>query len=396
MVTDLMTIDEAKTTVQSDHKEAVLMTQNVLKLTQDLVAIKSASQISNVPITDFVEELFQRENFEIERLEYIDGDGLRKASLVAKKGEGSGGLGFFSHSDTVPGAEDDWSPYDPAIRDGLLYGRGSCDMKGPLAATIVAAAGADVSTLQKPVYVVVTADEEVGYGGARQVASESKLLKDNWPQMGVVAEPTELQPVYAHKGGYRVHVTAIGRAAHTSTGLGVSANFLIAPFLAEMAELEKVFQSDTAFMNDEFNPPTNGFNMILNDGGCAGNVTAARTECTLSLRTMPNDNHEKAIEMIAEKARKHNLEISYKGGGPFYVSPEVNIVKASVEATGAERAKTVPFGTEATVFQEFSELVVLGPGNIAQAHTVGEFIDVAQLQQSVDVYKQMIATFCVA
>ena len=370
------------------------MKQDVCQLTQELVAIQSASQISNVAITDYIEELLQGENFEVERLEYDDAQGLRKANLVAKKGQGSGGLGFFSHTDTVPGAEGEWEPYDPVIRDGLLYGRGSCDMKGPLAATIVAAAAADLSSLREPIYIVLSADEEVGYGGAKHVASESRLLQEKWPRMGVIAEPTELQPVYAHKGGYFIDVVATGRAAHTSTGLGISANFLIAPFLAEMAELEARFKSDPSFMNSEFEPPTNGFNMILNDGGCAGNVTAARTECTLCLRAMPNDNHETAIQMIVDKAKEHDLEVSWYGAEPFYISPQSEIVQAGVAATGVPNAKTVPYGTEAIIFQDFCPLVVLGPGNIAQAHTVGEFIDVAQLEESVKVYKRMIEMIC--
>ena len=370
------------------------MNIDVLELTGALVAIPSASQRTNVEISNYLKELLESSGFQVEWLEYED-DGQRKVSLVAKKGEGEGGLGFFSHSDTVPGAEEAWDPYDPVIREGKLYGRGSCDMKGPLAATIAAAARTDASALQAPLFVVVTADEEVGYGGARQVAAESTLLREGgWPAMSVVAEPTQLIPVYAHKGGYHIYVTAHGHSAHTSTDVGISANFLIAPFLAEMAELVGRFKSDEAFMNHEFDPPTNGFNMILNDGGTASNVTAARTQCTLSLRTMPDDHHQEALALITERAKAHNLEVSLRGSGPFYIAPDAPVVQVALAATGLPAAQTVPFGTEALVFQEHTQPVVLGPGNIAQAHTVGEYIDVAQLQQAVDVYARMIERVC--
>ncbi len=370
---------------------------DVVKLTQDLISVKSVSQISNVEISDLIQDRLQDGGFTVERLSYVDDDGLEKVSLIGKKGDGAGGLGFFSHSDTVPGAEDQWSPYQPDEKDGLLYGRGSCDMKGPLAATMVAAMSVDASALQKPIYVVVAADEEVGYGGARQIASESSLLNNGgWPSLGVVAEPTELKPVYAHKGGVGIQVTAHGRAAHTSTDKGISANFLVAPFLAEMAELAKLFKTDPRFRNSEFDPPTNGFNMVMTDHGCARNVSAARTDVGLSIRTMPNDHHEEAVQLIVDAAKKYDLEVSYAGGGPFYVDKGAEIVKLSCEATGLPEAKTVPFGTEATVYQDFSELVILGPGNIAQAHTVGEFIDVAQLRDSVDVYSRMIDSVCLA
>lgn len=368
---------------------------STLKLAQDLIAIKSVSQVSNVPISDFLESYLANADFEIERLAYTDPDGLEKVSLVAKKGDGDGGLGFFSHSDTVPGAEDEWNPYDPVVKDGLLYGRGSCDMKGPLAATMVAAASVDVAQLKKPVFVVISADEEVGFGGARQVCKESVLLNDGgWPQMAVVAEPTELLPVYAHKGGQHIHITAHGRAAHTSTDEGISANFLIAPFLAEMAELATLFKTDKSFMNDEFDPPTNGFNMVMNDGNCAGNVTAARTECRLSLRAMPNDRHEDAIAMIIEKAKKYDLEVTHGGIAPFYVTQDAPIVNLAIQATGVPRAKTVPYGTEALLFQHHTQCVILGPGNIAQAHTVGEFVNLQELEDSTGAYSKMIAAAC--
>lgn len=374
-----------------------MTSKNVLQLSQDLISIASASQISNSEVSNYIEDFFQKNVFDVERLEYTDEAGNRKVSLVARKGEGQGGLGFFSHSDTVPGAEEYWNPYDPVVKDGLLYGRGSCDMKGPLAATMIAAAAVDARRLKRPLYVVATADEEVGFGGARQVAEESQLFRQyGWPTQGVVAEPTELRPVYAHKGGFHIFVSAHGRAAHTSTDKGVSANFLIAPFLAEMAELAKLFNTDESFMNHEFDPPTMGFNMVMTDHNCASNVTAARTDVKLSLRAMPNDRHEDAVAMIVECAQKHNLEVSSRGVQAFYTSPEAELVQVALAATGLARAETVPFGTEALLYQHHvAEQVILGPGNIAQAHTVGEYIDVAQLENSVDVYAQLIEQFCV-
>ena len=106
------------------------MIPDVIKLTQDLVAIPSVSIDSNVAVSDYLQRLLLALDFEVERLSYDD-NGQEKVSLVARKGSGSGGLGFFSHSDTVPG-DQGWNPHDPVIANGKLYGRGSCDMKGPL------------------------------------------------------------------------------------------------------------------------------------------------------------------------------------------------------------------------------------------------------------------------
>lgn len=368
---------------------------DLLDLTQRLIAIPSPSQASNTAIAAYLAELLIGLDFTLEELDYEE-QGERKVSLVARKGAGAGGLGLFSHTDTVPGNAGGWEPFTPQIEAGRLIGRGACDMKGPLAATLVAAASFSAADLMCPLYLVLTADEEVGYGGAKQVAAESKLLAEHWPTYGVVAEPTTLLPVYAHKGGTRVTVTAHGRAAHTSTDLGISANFLIAPFMAEMAELAQRFKQDRRYQNDEFSPPTNGFNLTISDGDTKPNVTAARTVCTVGFRSMPNDHSDDVLEMILSAARRHNLEVDWYGFGPFYADKASPIVQAAVRATGAAAPATVPFGTEAAIFKEYTDLVILGPGDIAQAHTQGEWIDIAQLEAAVEVYRTLIATFCTA
>lgn len=368
---------------------------DVVALSSALIEIPSASQHSNADISAWLANYLSDADFEVEELSYEE-DGERKVSLVARRGPGEGGLGLFSHSDTVPGVPGEWEPYTPQIVDGRLIGRGACDMKGPLAATLVAAASVPKSALRRPLYIVITADEEVGYGGAYQVCRDSKMLQAQWPTYGVVAEPTQLRPVYAHKGGLSVKVTAHGRAAHTSTDAGYSANFQLAPFLAEMAELAPVFRSDPRFRNDEFDPPTNAFNMVISDGNCPANVYAAQATATLSLRTMPNDHREEALAMIVDAAKRHNLQVDWRVREPFYVDKQATIVTAACEATGAAAPESVPFGTEAIVFSDYAEMVVLGPGNIAQAHTIGEWIDIAELQRSVDVYQRLIHQFCTA
>ncbi|MCB0114673.1 MAG: M20/M25/M40 family metallo-hydrolase, partial [Caldilineaceae bacterium] len=182
--------------------------------------------------------------------------------------------------------------------------------------------------------------------------------------------------------------------AHTSTDKGVSANFLIAPFLAEMAELAQRFRQDEYFMNHEFEPPTNAFNLTIDDFGTKANVTAARTEAILGLRAMPNAHFDEAVQLVVDHARAHNLDVDVYKMTHFAVSPDSPIVQAACRAAGVERAITVPFGTEAILYKEHMQCVVLGPGNIEQAHTIGEWIDVAQLEQAVDVYARMIEEIC--
>ena len=369
------------------------MSVDALELAQQLVSIDSVSRHSNAAASDLLHGVLEDAGFEVERLEYDDPDGVRKVNLVSRRGSGSGGFGLFSHNDTVPG--DSWAsdPFTPRREGDRLIGLGSCDMKGPLAATIEAAAAPALDTLVRPVYVVVTADEEVSGRGALQVAARSRLYRAG-PARGVVAEPTRLTPVYAHKGGAKAVVTAHGRAAHSSTGKGVNATFLIAPFLAEMARLAEEIQRDESFLNHEFVPPHNCVNVTIDDGRTRPNVTAAKTVCTLAFRPMPDDRSDDLLAIIRERAERHGLHFKGVRGQAFRVAPECRVVQLALQATGVEQAVTVGFGTDAFAFMNDLELVVLGPGDIAQAHTEDEWISVTQLRRAVAVYGAMIDAEC--
>jgi len=367
---------------------------DVVQLTKDLVAIDSVSRNSTVAVAAVLEPVLRDAGFTVEQIEYTDENGERKVSLVGVKGDGVGGLGFFSHYDTVPGTNWERDPWSPIIENDRLIGLGSCDMKGPLAATVVAAAGIDPSRLKHSIVIAATADEEVGYGGAKAILAHSELLKAAKPTHGVIAEPTSLIPVYAHKGGTVVTVTANGTAAHTSTDRGISANFLIAPFLAEMAELAKRIKADPSYHRAEFDPPTVGFNMTIDDFGCRTNVTAPQSVARVGFRPMPGDRSDDIVAEVVERARHYGLDVEIGSNPPFAGSRDTTVVQSALGATGLTEAMTAPYGTEAVIFQSAMDAVVLGPGSIAQAHTNGEWIALSQLYDAVAVYTRMIEELC--
>ena len=366
---------------------------DAVELTRQLVAIDSVSRHSNAAASDLLQQILEGAGFEVERLEYDDPDGVRKANLVGRRGTGGGGFGLFSHSDTVPG--DSWAtdPFAPRVEGDRLFGLGSCDMKGPLAATVAAAAAVPEARLARPVYVVVTADEEVTGRGAVHVAERSRLYRGG-PTLGVIAEPTRLVPVYAHKASSLAVVTAHGRAAHSSTGKGINATLLLAPFLAEIALLAEEIQRDESFLNHEFSPPHNCLNVTIDDGGTRPNVTAAQTVCTVGFRPMPGDRSDDLMAIIREKAERHGLQFEGHQGKAFRVAPDCGVVEIAKQATGVGQAETVAFGTDAFAFMDDVELVVLGPGDISQAHTENEFISLPQLRRAVTVYGSMIEQAC--
>jgi acetylornithine deacetylase len=367
---------------------------DVVQLTARFVAIDSVTKNSNVAIADAVEPLMRQAGFEVERIEFRDTVGVPKVNLVGIKGSGIGGLGFFAHLDTVPGTGWDRDPWAPVIDGDRLVGLGSCDMKGPLAATLAAAAGIDAARLQRPILFAAAADEETTLGGASEVLARSELLRAAGVRHGVITEPTRLVPVVAHKGGVMIKVTAHGVAAHTSTDQGISANFLIAPFLAEMADFAGVLKRDSTYHRSEFTPPTLGFNMTLDDGGCKQNVTAPKSVCILSFRPMPNDRSREVMDYITERARHYDLEVNPTVFAPFAAPANAEIVRAALAATGAVAGETVPYGTEASVYQDALELVILGPGDVAQAHTNGEWISIPQLNAAVTIYTRLIELLC--
>lgn len=370
-----------------------MVNDELIHLACSLIEIESVSKDENRAIIEFCERWATQAGLETERLAYADAQGVTKHNLVARAGSGTGGLAFFMHTDTVPGL-DGWRPFQSQVLDDRIVGRGSCDMKGPIAAALCAAKAFGFARLQRPLYLVFSADEEVGHRGAERIAARSRILQEGKPAAGIVTEPTLMAPVYAHKGGAFLSVTAHGTAAHSSTELGDSSNFRIAPFMAEMARLKRIFLTDETFRNEEFDPPTNGFNMTVTDFDCASNVTAGRTRCALSVRHMPDAGFARAVHYIEQRAAAHQLETTKFEIGYFYGRKDGELMRLLCRLSGHDRAITVPYGTEASVYDALTELAVWGPGDIAQAHTVGEYIALAQLEAGQRQYQQLIQALC--
>ncbi|MEX0717124.1 MAG: M20 family metallopeptidase [Planctomycetaceae bacterium] len=373
---------------------------NALDYARELVAFDSTSRYSNLPVSDYAEETLRRLGFETERLEFDDPDGVRKASIVAKKGTGTGGMAYFCHSDVVPA--DEWytkehGPFDPTVKDGRLYGRGSCDMKGSLACMLAAAERVSPSELRQPIYVTCTADEEVGYRGASDVAARSRLFQEmvEGGSRGVIGEPTELEVVYAHKSTCSVRATSRGRAAHSSTGKGVNANLAMIPYLVEMRRIHDELLEDPAWRNDEFDPPTVSWNIGINDHTHAINVTPPSSVCTVYCRAMPGQDVSVLVDRARRAAEENGLEFEVRAQGePLYMDPNSPFVREVLELAGRDRARTVSYGTDGTKLTALKNLVVFGPGGIAQAHTHDEWIALQQLDAGTAMYGKLIDQWC--
>ncbi len=373
---------------------------NSLQYDQDLIAFESTSVFSNAPVSDYAQETLTKLGFETERIEYNDDNGVQKVNVIGKKGEGSGGMAYFGHTDVVPA--DPWfteehGPFNPTIKGNKLYGRGSCDMKGSIACMMAAAEQFSAAELKNPIYITCTADEEIGYGGAKQVADNSKFYREmvDGESNGIIGEPTMLEVVYAHKGTYGFVATSKGRAAHSSTREGINANLAMIPFLTEMKSIHDEIESDPSWQNDEFDPPTMSWNIGINDHTKAINITPPQSVCTVYFRPMPGQNADALVERARKAAADSGIDFDLRSQAtPLYVDPQSDFVNKVLQLTGKKTPRTVSYGTDGAMLSAMKKIVVFGPGDIAQAHTHDEWIDLDQLEKGTEIYSHLIRHWC--
>ena len=371
-----------------------------LRYAKRLIEFNSTSHLSNREISKYLEMKLTKHGFVVEKLGYVDAKGVRKMNIVAKKGGGQGGLAWFGHSDVVPAKRwfsKDFGPFQPAVARERLYGRGSCDMKGPIACMLEASQNFSWEDLNQPLYIVITADEEVGFDGARVVVADSKYYREmvEHQTKAIIGEPTMLDVVHAHKGSHEFSVLATGAAAHSSSRDGVNANMKLIPLLGELKKICEQTETDPSLQNEKFDPPTLSFNLSLEGDRSAWNVKSAKAACHVNFRPMPNVDHQPLLDRVKRLAEEADLELKLDPhGDAFWADPASEFVRQSLQLVHKKAPRTVAFGTDASVLGELQDKIVCGPGNIAQAHTKNEWISLEQLHLGTEAYTKMIQHWC--
>jgi acetylornithine deacetylase len=364
------------------------------QLLDRLVSFPTVSRGSNLELIDWLEGYLARHGIESHRHWNED---RSKAALFAHVGPWQdGGVVLSGHSDVVPVDGQVWSsdPWVVVEREGRLYGRGTCDMKGYVALAVWALVQAQKRGVRRPLQLALSYDEEIGCTGAPpMIATMQGVLPQ--ASAAVIGEPSRMALINGHKGGAGFNVHVKGYEVHSSLlPYGVSAIMeaarLIGWINAKNAEIQARPISTTAA---GFHPPFTTLHVGMIEGGTAHNITAGDCRFVFEMRVVPGEDIEALC--AAFEAEAALLDRAIKAVRPeasvtlsrFFdvpgLQPEVEGVAEALvrRLTGANAAGVVSYGTEAGQFQAAGySAVICGPGDIAQAHQADEYLEVSEFE----------------
>ena len=366
-------------------------TSRVGGLLTTLVGFDTTSAKSNLPLIAFVEDYLKGHGIASTRVPSLDGT---KADLFATIGpQREGGVGLSGHSDCVPVEGQNWTsdPFTLTLRDGKLYGRGTCDMKGFLACVLASVPLFKSRKLKEPIHIIISYDEEVGCTGVRPLIA--RLGHDlRRPRAIIVGEPTSMQVIDAHKriDAYRTRV--IGREAHSSMPeLGANA---IAAAAELICELERLGANIAARQNDpRFEPPCSTISVGTIKGGTAPNIVPKHCEFQWQVRSLPTAAPAEVprdlaayadttlLPRLKQATAEAAIDTETQGSVPAFVAaPSSSAVALALQLTGEKETHVVSYTTEAGLFEQAGcPSAICGPGNIAQAHAADEYVSLDQL-----------------
>lgn len=374
------------------------------ELLDRLIAFDTVSAKSNLELIAFVEDYLQAHGIASERVTNDEGT---KANLFATIGpDSTGGIGLSGHTDVVPvdGQAWDTDPFKMTAANGLLYGRGTSDMKGFIACVLAHVPAFKARKLTVPIHLLFSYDEEVGCTGVRPMIAEfgRRLVR---PRLIVVGEPTSMTVVDAHKGIHAFVTEITGLEAHSSMPqLGVDAILAAGKLVTEIgriaAELEE--RAD----GPRFLPPYTTLNVGKITGGTVLNIIPRNATLEWHFRNVPTTDPDEIPKRVAAFAETQLLPDMRKGS-PIadIVTRKTNTVPAFQAPAGSEALSlalnlagqnelfAVCYGTEAGLFENAGcPSIVCGPGDIAQAHKANEFIAEDQLA-ACSAFLDRLATF---
>jgi succinyl-diaminopimelate desuccinylase len=365
---------------------------DVISLTRKLLSFNTVNPPGNEEeIAKFVGGLLAGHGFKIEYPVFE----VNRLHLIAEKGLSSKRppIVLSGHFDTVPLGKKSWSfdPFTGEVDNGKILGRGSSDMKGGLAAMILASIGAFIETTPAGgIRLIFSAGEELGCLGISKLVRENRRLGE--ASAIIVGEPTANLPVTGHKGALYLKAVTSGKTAHSSMPeLGVNAIYKAAGAIMKIRDFDFEAEHDPLL-----GYPTLNVGMII--GGMNINSVPDHAEFTIDIRSTTKVDHSKILKTLTEKIGNEAAIETLVDLKPVFTpenDPFVQMVYGicKVESLGDGLPKALPYLTDGSVLQKFykdAPTVILGPGQPEMAHQTDEFCNIDKLESAVNIYKNII------
>ncbi|WJD72197.1 acetylornithine deacetylase [Pseudomonas asiatica] len=379
-----------------------------LDLLRKLIAFDTTSVLSNLSLIDYVRQLLASKGIVSE---VVFSEDRRKANLFASVGpRAQSGILLSGHTDVVPVAGQQWSvpAFEATVRDGRVYGRGACDMKGFVACALAAMLRAADKPLRRPLQLALSYDEETGCVGVRRLLDllQATPLR---PMLCVVGEPTQMRLAVGHKGKTSLKACCHGHEGHSSLAPNFPNAIHLAATLVDQLRREQQRLAQHGAHDPDYDVPYSTVHVGRIDGGTALNIVPNLCQLEFEIRSLPGDNTGKLVDQLREQAeriaqsfslpsKQARIEIdeinSYPG---LNTSPTVDAVHFLSSLLPAEQGPMkVAFGTEGGLFAQRLDVpvVVCGPGSIEQAHQPDEYVALEQLAACDVLLDSLLASLC--
>ena len=374
-----------------------------IRLLSDLVALPSVNPMGQAVIesehlegrvSDYLERWFEDLGVAVSREPIAPG----RDNIIARY-EAPGArrtILFDVHQDTVPVAGMTIPPFEPEIRDGRVYGRGACDIKGGMAAMMTAFARLvrERPSGSASVVLACTVDEEFTHIGSSRLAEQVDGV-----DVAIVAEPTKLDIVDRHKGAVRWKIRTNGVACHSSTpDLGDNAIYRMASVVGALADHSAELARATP--DSVLGPPSLSVGRII--GGVSVNVVPDCCEIEIDRRMIPGETPDDCRNRVRAVVRERIGSLDgIEFLPPWVVMPTLTPrsdrampwlegLEAAIHRVGGRQPAVtgVPYGTDAGPLGASGRLpcFVFGPGDIAQAHTKDEWVEIDQILRASEMY----------
>lgn len=382
-----------------------MSTPNTRSWLQTLVGFDTTSRHSNLHLIEHVRDALAAQGVPVQLIRSPDGAKSNLfATLPARDGSTQGGIALSGHTDVVPvdGQQWDTDPFALTEIDGKLYGRGTCDMKGFIAAGLALVPEFLAMPRSKPLHFALSYDEEVGCLGAPVMLHQLQLQGQRLDGC-IVGEPTSMQPVVAHKGINVWRCTLHGKAAHSSlTPRGSNAIEYAARLICRIRDMADSYRANGPY-DEFFDVPYTTMTTNQISGGIAVNTIPERCEFAYEFRNLPGMDpagiqtqveayvQQELLPRMRQEFAEARIEFDSLAGAPAFDSAETEAINQLVQALTGDRTKRkVAYATEAGLFQQAGiPTVVCGPGAIADAHKANEYVELAQLQRCEDFLRKL-------